>query len=138
MADVFLSYTRKDKKRAEWVAQLLEDTGLTVWGDDQMVAGGNIRDVVEEELEKAKAVVVLWSPVSVKSRWVLGEADKAYELAPEKLLPIKIAECELPVDYRALHAQAVYNNSGLRELAKKLSDKCGTKIEFTDKSSADF
>jgi hypothetical protein len=70
MAHLFLSYARHDIKRAETLAELLEANGQTVWWDRQMIAGDNIRRVIREEIEKAKVVIVLWSPISVESDWV--------------------------------------------------------------------
>src|SRR5262245_61711892 len=153
MADLFLSYAHQDTKRAETLAGLLEAAGVTVWWDRRMVAGEKIYDVIEEEIEKARAVIVLWSPISVKSDWVRGEAQTAHELT--KLVPIKIEECKLPINYRGIYTPEVYKSKAeLDKLAKMLSDKFGTaqplqrgataepstatKIEFTDKSSAAF
>jgi hypothetical protein len=153
MADVFLSYAHQDIKRAETLARLLEANGTTVWWDRRMVAGDKIHDVVDGEIEKAKAVVVLWSPISVKSDWVRGEAETAHELA--KLIPIKIDECKLPINYRGIHTPEVSKGKAeLDKLAKMLSDKfkiaqpsprgataepsTSTKVEFSAKSSADF
>jgi hypothetical protein len=151
MADLFLSYAHQDTKRAQTLAKLLEDAGLTVWWDRRMVAGDKIHDVIDEEIEKAKAVIVLWSPISVKSDWVRGEAQTAHELT--KLVPIKIEECKLPINYRGIHTPEVYKNKAeLNKLAQMLTDKyraaqplpggaepsTPTKIEFTDRSSADF
>jgi hypothetical protein len=71
----------------------------------------------------------------------------------EKLVPIKIEECKLPINYRGIHTPEVFKSKAeLNELAQMLSDKYSTarplprvateptttKIEFTDKSSADF
>jgi TIR domain len=153
MADMFLSYAHQDTKRAETLANLLENAGLTVWWDRRMVAGDKIHDVIDEEIEKAKAVIVLWSPISVKSDWVRGEAQTAHELT--KLVPIKIEECKLPINYRGIHTPEVYKNKAeLNKLAQMLTDKytgaqpsprgatgepsTSTKVEFSDKSSADF
>jgi hypothetical protein len=137
MADVFLSYAHQDIKRAEGLAGLLEDAGLTVWWDRRMVAGDKIHDVIDKQIEKAKAVIVLWSPISVKSDWVRGEAQTAHELG--KLVPIKIAKCQLPINYRGIHTPAVYRSRTQHiELAKILSDKYGTKIEFPVDSSDNF
>src|SRR5262245_18995017 len=151
MADLFLSYAHQDTKRAETLAGLLEAAGATVWWDRRMVAGDKIHDVIEEEIEKAKAIIVLWSPISVKSDWVRGEAQTAHELA--KLIPIKIEECKLPINYRGIHTPEVYKNKDeLNKLAQMLSEKfrsaqplpggteprSATKIEFTDKSSTCF
>ena len=109
-----------------------------------MIAGDNIRLVIGEEIEEAKAVIVLWSQISVESDWVLGEADTAHEL--KKLVPIKIGECKLPINYRGVHTPEVYKSKAeLNKLAKMLSDKLrttspstATKIEFTDRSSDNF
>jgi len=153
MADVFLSYAHQDIKRAETLARLLEANGTTVWWDRRMVAGDKIHDVIDGEIEKAKAVIVLWSPISVKSDWVRGEAETAHELA--KLIPIKIDECKLPINYRGIHTPEVSKGKAeLDKLAKMLSDKfkvaqpsprgataepsTSTKVEFSAKSSADF
>jgi hypothetical protein len=153
MADLFLSYSHEDIKSAETLAELLEAHGVTVWWDRRMVAGDKIHDVIDEEIEKAKAVVVLWSPFSVRSDWVLGEAQTAHGLT--KLIPIKIHECKLPINYRSIHTPEVYKGKAeLDKLAKMLSDKFGTAppllrrataepstattIEFTDIGSADF
>ena len=151
MADVFLSYAHQDIKRAETVAQLLEDAGLTVWWDRRMVAGDKIHDVIEQEIEKAKAVIVLWSPISVKSDWVQGEAQTAHDLT--KLVPVKIKECKLPINYRGIHTPEVYKSRDeFIKLAQMLRDKYRTaqplpggteprtaiKIEFTDKSVTNF
>jgi hypothetical protein len=151
MADVFLSYARQDTKSAETLAELLEAGGLTVWWDRRMVAGDAINDVIDKELERAKAVIVLWSPTSVNSGWVLGEASTAHELG--KLIPIKIEECKIPIQYRSIHTPEVYTNRAeLQKLAEVLNGKfkqpprsgiapkpsTTAKIEFTDKSARKF
>jgi hypothetical protein len=151
MAELFLSYAHQDRGRAETVAEMLEATGLTVWWDRQMIAGDKINDVIEEELETAKAVIVLWSRTSVKSDWVRGEAQTAHDLG--KLIPVKIEDCKLPIQYRGIHTPEVYKKTEFSKLAQILSDKfkalqpltegtvrgpAAKKIEFTDKSVSNF
>ncbi len=87
-----------------------------------MVAGDKFHTVIDDEIERAKAVIVLWSPRSVVSDWVLGEAQTARDL--NKLIPIKIADCKLPIPYRAIHTPEIYKTKGeLDQLAKLLSEK---------------
>jgi hypothetical protein len=137
MADLFLSYAHEDTERAQTLAGLLEDAGLTVWWDPQMGAGDKIHDVVDEQIKNAKAVIVLWSPISVKSDWVRGEAQTAHELG--KLVPIKIAKCQLPINYRGIHTPEVYKSkSELNKLARLLSDKFRTVQASGATPSADF
>jgi len=49
----------------------------------------------------AKAVLVVWTPTSVASRWVRGEAREAADRGI--LVPVRFEEARLPMDVRALH-----------------------------------
>jgi TIR domain len=120
--DVFLSYAREDLAAAQKLATLLEANGLTVWWDRRLVAGDAINATIERAIDGAKAVIVLWSPHSIGSRWVNGEAETAAEAG--KLLPVKIAECRMPLNFRTLHTPEVFRSSDqLAEMAELLSMK---------------
>jgi TIR domain len=108
-SDVFLSYAREDVGAAQKLAALLEANGLTVWWDRRLVAGDAINTTIERAIDGAKAVIVLWSPHAIASRWVNGEAETAAEAG--KLLPVKIAECRLPLNFRTLHTPEVFRSS---------------------------
>ena len=58
-------------------AEALTDEGFTVWWDASLHSGETFDEVIERNLRDAKAVVVLWSPRSVASRWVRAEATQA-------------------------------------------------------------
>ena len=75
MADIFLSYAQADAKRAKQVADALSAKGWSVWWDATLVPGTRFRDEIEKQLHAARCVVVLWSKTSVKSDWVIDEAD---------------------------------------------------------------
>ena len=77
MADVFLSYARADEVEAARVAGALRSDGYEVWRDDELPAHRAYAEVIEERLNSAKAVVVLWSTEAAKSQWVRAEADTA-------------------------------------------------------------
>jgi len=77
MADVFVSYARSDEPQAERVATALRAEGYQVWRDDELPAHRAYADVIEERLNGAKAVMVLWSAESSRSQWVRAEADAA-------------------------------------------------------------
>jgi len=77
MADLFLSYARGDEQRAEEVAAALRASGYSVWRDDELPAHRGYADVIQERLNSAKAVVVLWSAQAAKSHWVRSEAEAA-------------------------------------------------------------
>jgi adenylate cyclase len=77
LADVFISYARADQPVAGRLAKALQAAGLDVWWDAELPAHRAYSEVIERNLEQAKAVVVLWSKTAAKSQWVRAEADYA-------------------------------------------------------------
>ncbi len=76
MSDIFLSYSSKDKARAQIIAEAFETKGCSVWWDRVIPPGKTFDEVIEQELEAAECVIVLWSHESVKSKWVKTEASE--------------------------------------------------------------
>jgi TolB-like protein len=93
--DIFLSYNREDQAVAKLFAEAFEAEGFSVWWDVTLRSGEAYDQVTEEALRTAKAVVVLWSPRSVVSRWVRAEATLAER--QKTLVPARIDTCDLPI-----------------------------------------
>jgi hypothetical protein len=98
MADIFLSYSNEDRDRAKIVAMALEPSGWSVWWDREIPVGRTWDEVLEEEIENARAIVVLWSPASVASDWVKNEARDAKKR--RILIPALIEPAKLPMEFR--------------------------------------
>ena len=79
VAHVFISYARSSEGQASRVGDALRSAGYSVWRDDELPAHRSYAEVIEERLNSAKAVVVLWSAEAAKSQWVRAEADTARE-----------------------------------------------------------
>ncbi|HSG33453.1 MAG TPA: TIR domain-containing protein, partial [Sphingomonadaceae bacterium] len=101
--DIFLSYNRDDAARARQFAQGFEAEGFEVWWDANLKSGEEYDRITEQALKSAKAVVVLWSPRSVDSRWVRAEATLAQR--NRTLMPAMIEACDRPVMFE-LHQTA--------------------------------
>ena len=101
MADVFVSYARSDKARVAPLVAAIEAQGWSVWWDPDIAAGQEFDRQIAAELKTAAAVVVVWTPNSVESRWVRGEARDAADRG--LLVPVRFAGAELPIDVRAIH-----------------------------------
>jgi TolB-like protein len=93
--DVFLSYNREDQAQAKLFADAFTAAGLNVWWDVGLRTGEAYDQATERALKTAKAVVVLWSPRSVESRWVRAEATLADR--NKTFLPVTIQPCERPI-----------------------------------------
>lgn len=101
MADVFISYARKDREAALTLATALEATGYSVWWDPEILGGENFDDAIERELDLAGAAIVLWSRHSVSSNWVRSEAAAAAERGI--IIPAFIEAIKLPIEFRRKH-----------------------------------
>ena len=91
--DIFLSYARSAEPQAKRIAEALESQGYSVWWDDDLPAHRAYTEVIEERLNSAKAVLVVWSADAAKSEWVRAEADVARH--SHKLVQLSI-DGELP------------------------------------------
>lgn len=99
--DIFISYCRQERPAARLFAEAFAEEGFKVWWDAVLHSGETFDEVIERELRAAKAVVVLWSPQSVTSRWVRAEATQADRL--NKLVPVIIEACTLPIIFELTH-----------------------------------
>ena len=73
MADIFLSYVREDRKKAETLAEALQSEGWSVWWDRQIPVGRKWDEVIEDALSNTRCIIVLFSKQSVLSDWVRSE-----------------------------------------------------------------
>jgi adenylate cyclase len=101
MADVFVSYARNDKALVAPLVAAIEQHGWSVWWDPEIAPGQEFDNLITAELSAASAVVVVWTPTSVGSRWVRGEAREAADRGV--LVPARFDEARLPLDVRAIH-----------------------------------
>jgi TolB-like protein len=101
VADIFVSYARADKARVAPLVRALEAQGWSVWWDPEINPGQEFDRQISAELDAAKAVIVAWTPLSVESRWVRGEAREAADRGI--LVPVRFEKARLPIDVRAVH-----------------------------------
>lgn len=97
MADVFLSYARPSAGHATRVAAALRQLGYSVWMDQELPAHRPYSQVIEEQLEAAKAVLVLWSREAAQSQWVRSEANRARETG--RLVQARLDDARLPLPF---------------------------------------
>lgn len=100
MTDVFISYSRKDRARAEVMANALRARGLDVWWDSHLKAGSEFRHEIAKNLENAKAIIVIWSEESVASRFVCDEADVGAQ--QDTLFPVLVDLVDIPLGFRQI------------------------------------
>ncbi|MGD2047966.1 MAG: toll/interleukin-1 receptor domain-containing protein [Chloroflexota bacterium] len=76
MADIFLSYSRKNAQFRDRLVKDLQAAGFTVWTDKDLEPGTpSWTESIEQEIEVANCMIVLLSPSAKKSQWVRREVQ---------------------------------------------------------------
>jgi hypothetical protein len=112
--DVFISYSHADRDIVEELAADLAARNLAPWWDGEILGGQHFRRTILAALAAARSVVVVWSPSSVESRYVLDEAERA--LRAEKLVTAHVDGFDtdlIPLGFGGLQSIPVADRSRL-------------------------
>lgn len=104
MTKAFVSYASGDASDISKLATVLEGHGLDVWWDRSLIPGQDFREVIDSQLDAADFVLVYWTTASIKSRWVIAEAEHASR--QHKLIPLRSADInidDIPKPFNTLH-----------------------------------
>lgn len=134
MADIFISYKREERQFAERLSIALEQLGFDVWWDFDLMSGDRFRRVIEKVIDECQAAIVLWSDLSRQSEFVVDEAT--YANAQDKLCPVRIDDCRLPLGFGGMHVDDLrtwdgeLDHPGMVALLRALEAKTGKKPRF--------
>ncbi|HEY6172241.1 MAG TPA: TIR domain-containing protein [Candidatus Kapabacteria bacterium] len=110
MADIFISYSSKDREQAEQLTELLASAGLSVWIDKHGIgAATSWSGEISKAIEECKALVLLLSEMSIQSDNVRKEVSLAAE-RKKKILPLDLEPVALPHDL-AYHLAGIQRTS---------------------------
>lgn len=98
MASIFLSYGRDDADKARLIAVAFEKAGHSVWWDRQIGGGSQFAKEIEQALDNADVVVVLWTSFSIESPWVRDEAGSGRDRG--RLVPLSLEGTLPPLGFR--------------------------------------
>lgn len=133
MSDIFISYANVDIARAKNLAKALEEKGWSVWWDRAIPPGKTFDVVIEEAINAARCVVVLWSKKSIRSEWVKEEAAIAHKRGI--LVPAKIDPIDPPLGFGRIQAadltdwKAGTSNLGFDALLNAIAQVAGPPVE---------
>ena len=99
MSDVFVSYKAEDRRLVQALVEALQGDGLSVWWDAQIGGGAAWRESIEQHLDEAKCVIVIWSKRSIghEGHFVRDEAARAQRRGI--YLPVLIDKVEPPLGF---------------------------------------
>jgi hypothetical protein len=116
MADIFISYARKDREKVAALAKALSNQGWTLWWDPEIRTGTPFDRVIEKALKDARSVLVVWSHNSVDSDWVRAEATDGLDrgiLISVAIEPI----VKPPLRFRYIHTEQLIDWDGKKPSA---------------------
>jgi TIR domain len=108
MADVFISYSQRAPEPTHALASALIEHGIDAWFDVNLLPGDAFGKVLDGEIDRAKAVVTIWSRPALTSIWVPAESQRALDQG--KLLCVRTTDVdakELPTPFNRLHTPLV-------------------------------
>lgn len=141
MADIFLSYSSEDKSKVRLIAFALEKMGWSVWWDRKITAGKMYDEVIEEELGKARCVVVVWTARSIASKWVKNEANAGDQ--KNILVPLMLEQVRIPLAFSRIEAAQLIDWNGEEEntefkiLMNAVAQTLGEEKKFPEADRAD-
>jgi TIR domain len=127
VADIFISYSKQEPQPTQEVAAYLKSEGYSVWWDTNLTSGEIFREVIDRELNAAKAVIVIWTAHSVASNWVLAEADHADRA--KKLITLRTKDLDawrIPKPYSTYHSDIIDNREAILAAVRRIAGGTAT------------
>ena len=100
MPDIFVNYSREDVASVTQLVKVMASTGWDVWWDRNISAGSAFRQVIEKAIDESRCILVVWTPASARSHWVLDEAEVGRK--GNILVPVILEEVEIPLGFRSI------------------------------------
>lgn len=96
---MFISYKSEDKSRVRAVVEALSAEGFDLWWDVHLGGGGEWREEIQQNLEAARCVVVMWTAQAIgpEGRFVRDEASWA--LRNGTYLPVRLDDVTMPLGF---------------------------------------
>ncbi len=104
MAHSYIAYKRADEVRVARLVAALESHGLDIWWDRELPNAESFREHLEQRLESAGCVVIVWSKASTAgdNRFVLDEARRG--AGRNILVAAMIDDVSIPLGFGEIQA----------------------------------
>ena len=122
---VFLSYSRSNRRVCQTLFHLLRDAGHEVWWDERRLQGGDfIWNNIFDRINQSSCFVVLLSDKALQSSYVEMEVSLAAERSTsgrlDAFVPVKVRPCEAEKDPRFKERVILDATRGIRRSGRKI------------------
>lgn len=120
---VFISYSRKDSERIEWLLENLRAARIDYFIDRKMSVGSRWESILQKKIVDCGCLLVIWSTNSTESEWVTREIREAIN-SQKTVVPVRIDPVNPPTEFHYLNVADLsrwLGNSGDPEWKKTLA-----------------
>ncbi|HEY6183795.1 MAG TPA: toll/interleukin-1 receptor domain-containing protein [Terriglobales bacterium] len=133
-SQVFISYHKPQRAKAELLRSMLQARGLNAWLDDKDLTRGEWAQQIKNALARAKEFVLLWSPACRHSEWVMTEwITAALRRIPITIFLVSGRARDLPEQLRDKQAVRFSNarrrNAALARIAEEINQAALTSVD---------
>ena len=100
---VFISYARHDRRRVAWIEESLAAEGYAYFIDNRMSVACEWDGELTSKIMECSCLLVVWSSISVESKWVVQEVALAESLS-KRIIPVRISNIYPPQQFSKLNA----------------------------------
>ncbi len=121
MADIFISYAQRAPEPTQTLAADLAALKYSVWFDERILPVDRFIDLINKELDDAKAVITIWTPPALDSKWVKAEALRAFDR--DTLLNVHTPDVKagmIPVPFNSAHISPIGDRAAIYKALAKL------------------
>ncbi|MCP4581865.1 MAG: TIR domain-containing protein [candidate division Zixibacteria bacterium] len=126
---VFLSYAIEDSIAVRTIYDDLVKAGVTPWfAEEILLPGQNWKYEILKALKASHIVIICLSSISTaKESYFQTEIREALDIAKEKpkntifIVPIKLEECEIPIELEGYHCPNIFEEKAFERLLKSIS-----------------
>ena len=98
MADLYITYSIRERFWTSQLADALESEGYTVWWDHPVTPGETVRPESQKALDEARCAIVVWSSTAVEDHWVLVDSNAAK--SRQLLVAVLAQDCSVPETFQ--------------------------------------
>jgi TIR domain len=104
MSEIFISYKREDEARVVRLVRALEGARLSVWWDRSLPGGESWRGQIQNALDAAKCVIVVWTHGSIGPAGDFVRDEAAQAKRRGILVPVRLDKIDPPLGFGEIQA----------------------------------
>ena len=138
LADIFISYAQKAPEPTQTLAADLMARRYSVWFDTRLLPKDTFGEVIDQKIDNAKAVIVIWSKPALTSKWVRAEATRAENQG--KLICLRTPDVDgarLPTPFNLYNASLVTDRAAIYDALAELGARPGGKAPNSERDAGE-